>query len=84
MVSYQTAPYTHFHELIDTWTKHAQAIETQVKNLSEKARVLGTPADTPEIRARLDDDERRLHDLALKTKTILKELRDELTKIKKE
>jgi len=21
--------YTHFHELVDTWTKHAQAIETQ-------------------------------------------------------
>ncbi len=45
MASYQTArafflnnlfriyflylAYTHFHELVDTWTKHAQAIETQ-------------------------------------------------------
>lgn len=84
MASYQTAPYTHFHELVDTWTKHAQSIETQVKNLSEKARVLGTSSDTPEIRARLDDDERRLHNLATKTKTILKELADEMMKRKKE
>ncbi|CAF3365208.1 unnamed protein product [Rotaria sp. Silwood1] len=84
MSSYQTAPYTHFHELVDTWTKHAQAIETQVKNLSEKARVLGTSSDTPEIRSRLDEDERRLHNLATKTKTVLKELADEMTKRKKE
>ncbi|CAF0809471.1 unnamed protein product [Rotaria sordida] len=84
MSSYQTAPYTHFHELIDTWTKHAQSIETQAKNLSEKARVLGTPSDTPEIRTRLDEDERRLHNLATKTKTVLKELTDEMIKRKKE
>ncbi|CAF5143461.1 unnamed protein product, partial [Rotaria sp. Silwood1] len=69
--------YTHFHELVDTWTKHAQAIETQ-------ARVLGTSSDTPEIRSRLDEDERRLHNLAAKTKTVLKELADEMTKRKKE
>ncbi|CAM4989720.1 unnamed protein product, partial [Rotaria socialis] len=29
MSSYQTAPYTHFHELVDTWTKYSQAIESQ-------------------------------------------------------
>lgn len=63
-----SSAYTHFNELIDTWTRHAQAIETQgrqkfskktkkssflVKSLSEKARVIGTASDTPEIRARL-------------------------------
>ncbi|CAF1294651.1 unnamed protein product [Rotaria sp. Silwood1] len=84
MSSYQTAPYTHFHELVDTWTKHAQAIETQTKNLSEKARVLGTSSDTPEIRSRLDEDVRRLHNLATNTKTVLKELADEMTKRRKE
>lgn len=31
-----------------------------------------------------DDDERRLHDLATKTKNVLKELADEVTKRKKE
>ncbi|CAF4612098.1 unnamed protein product [Rotaria sp. Silwood1] len=76
--------YTHFHELVDTWTKHAQAIETQTKNLSEKARVLGTSSDTPEIRSRLDEDVRRLHNLATNTKTVLKELADEMTKRRKE
>jgi len=76
MVSYQTVPYTHFHELIDTCTKHAQAIESHVKSLSEKARVIGTPSDTSETRARIDEDERRLHELASKTKTILTNLAD--------
>ncbi|CAF2963152.1 unnamed protein product [Rotaria sp. Silwood2] len=84
MSSYQRAPYTHFHELVDTWTKHAQAIETQVKNLSERARVLGTLSDTPEVRTRLDEDERRLHNLATKTKAVLKELADEITTRRKE
>lgn len=84
MSSYQTTAYTHIHELIDTWTRHAQAIETQVKSLSEKARVLGTSADTPETRARLDEDERRLHDLASKSKVILKDLANEMIKRKKE
>jgi len=74
MASYQTVPYTHFHELLDTCTKNAQQIETQVKSLSDKARAIGTPSDTPETRARLDEDERRLHELANKTKTILKNL----------
>ncbi|CAF0752752.1 unnamed protein product [Adineta steineri] len=84
MRSYQAEPYTHFHELVDTWTKHAQAIETQVKNLNEKARIIGTTSDTLEIRTRLDDDERRLHVLASETKTILKELADVMTKRKNE
>ncbi|CAF1320512.1 unnamed protein product [Adineta ricciae] len=83
MAAYQTT-YTHFHELIDTWTRHAQSIETQVKNLSEKARVLGTASDTVEVRQRLDEDEQRLHALATKTKSILKELADEMTKRKKD
>ncbi|UJR28284.1 hypothetical protein I4U23_009532 [Adineta vaga] len=83
MATYQ-ATYTHFNELVDTWTRHAQAIETQVKNLSEKARVLGTASDTVELRKRLDEDEQRLHGLAMKTKSILKELADEMTKRKKE
>ncbi|CAF3565889.1 unnamed protein product [Rotaria socialis] len=84
MSSYQTAPYTHFHELVDTWTKYSQAIESQVKNLTERARALGTPSDTPEFRSRLDDDEQRLHTIANKTKTILKELVEEMNKIKKD
>jgi hypothetical protein len=34
--------------------------------------------------SRRDDDERRLHDLASKTKAILKDLADEMTRRKKE
>ena len=59
--------YSRFHALLDTWKTQPQKIESQgkhghyllfasfcsslVKNLTDKARLLGTPLDTAEFRA---------------------------------
>jgi len=77
MTAYQSAPYTRFHELLDSWKKQPQIIETAVKNFTDKVRFVGTNLDNAEFRMALEADEQRLQNLAQQTKTLAKQLAQE-------